>query len=50
VIGFHSCVIVESLLISLSIEVLICSVEEHCLLRYFHGDINYRYLLGLCTV
>jgi hypothetical protein len=25
-------------------------VEEHCLLGCFHGDFNYRYLLGLCTV
>jgi hypothetical protein len=22
-------------------------VEEHCLLGYFHGDINYRCLVGL---
>jgi hypothetical protein len=25
-------------------------VEEHCLLGYFHGGINYRCPLGRCTV
>jgi hypothetical protein len=44
VIGFHSCVTFEVLLISLSIE------EYYCILGCFDGSINYRCLLGLCTM
>jgi hypothetical protein len=48
VIGFHDCITVERLLTSFLHTRILSMVEEHCLLRSFHGGINYRYPLTLC--